>query len=171
MREMLAPEVAFKIKKFSSPLLSLPTQRKKPTCPLEYTPGGAGRFIPLTIRRCISVLLRSENILWKEKDKKVHSSHHQLIHCQTRMPWLFVRAFSTVHSYRDHLHKIQQSKGRAQTELKISLQPGTKPRRQQDGGRNTEEGGMAKKENIREEAGGILKTKESARQVREQLCI
>lgn len=112
-------------------------------CPFKYTPGGAGRFIPLTIRRCISVLLRSENILWKEKDKKADSSHHQLIHCQTRMPRVFVRAFSTVHSCRDHLHKIQQSKGRAQTELKISLRPGTKPTRQQDWGRSTEKGGMA----------------------------
>lgn len=90
--------MAFKTEKSHSPLLSLPTQRKKPTCPLEYTPGGAGRFIPLTIRRCISVLLRSENILRKEKDKKAHSSHHQLIHCQTRVPWVFVRAFSIVHS-------------------------------------------------------------------------
>lgn len=140
---MLAPKVAFKTEKSHSPLLSLPTQRKKPTCPLEYTPGGAGRFIPLTIRRCISVLLRSEKILRKKKDKKAHSSHHQLIHCQTRVPWVFVRAFSIVHSYRDHLHKTHQSKGRAQTELKISLRPGTKPRRQQDWGRNTEEGGMA----------------------------
>lgn len=97
---------------------------KSPHALYEYIPGGAGRFIPLTIRRCISVLLSSENILWKNKDKKsifIPVAHHHLIHCQTRMPLVFVRPFSIVHSYIDHFHKLQKSKEQAQTKIKTSL--------------------------------------------------
>lgn len=74
-----------------------------------------------------------------------------------------------MHSYRDHLHKIQQSKGRAQTAKNISA--ARNKAQEATGWREKHRGRRAKKENIREEAGGILKTKESARQVREQLCI
>lgn len=47
--------------------------------------------------------------------------HHHLVHCQTRMPLVFVGHFSIVQSYTDTLHKLQKSKERAHTEIKPSL--------------------------------------------------